>query len=289
MEHDDQSPAVRRLHELGTQPVDPDVAARHRAYLSAATPAPGRSRMRPLLAGTMLAGALLGGTGLAAALPGSLPEQAGSVAREVLAAAQLVDDDDGEDGDKKADQAAKKAARAAAKADGEHGTERFLEGCTVGDPPEPFKGNHGQYVKAHPDDPATPDVNERQVAAESDCGKPLSSLNGDEEAQENEAQENEADELKDELKDETKATGAEKAAEAKAAAEARKAAAEAGEAGRPESPGNSEGPKPPATAGNEQGSENRATERGSSDDAGKAADNRPEGVGPPTSTSTSTP
>jgi hypothetical protein len=277
MEHDDQSPAVRRLHELGTQPVDPDVAARHQAYLSAATPAPGRSRMRPLLAGTMLAGALLGGTGLAAALPGSLPEQAGSVAREVLAAAQLVDD---EDGDKKAEQAAKKAARAAARAEGGPGTERFLEGCTVGDPPEPFKGNHGQYVKAHPDDPATPDVNERQVAAESDCGKPLSSLNGDDESEANEA---------DEPKDETRATGADKAAEAKAAAEARKDAAEGGEAGRPESPGNSEGPKPPATADNEQGSENRATERGSSGDAGKAAENRPEGVGPPTSTSTSTP
>lgn len=277
MEHDDQSPAVRRLHELGTQPVDADVAARHQAYLSAATPMPGRSRMRPLLAGTMLAGALLGGTGLAAALPGSLPEQAGSVAREVLAAAQLVDD---EDGDKKAEKVARKAARAAAKAHGGYGTERFLEGCTVGDPAEPFTGNHGQYVKAHPDDPATPDVNERQVAAESDCGKPLSSLNGDEEAQENEA---------DEPKDETRATGAEKAAEAKAAAEARKDAAQSGEAGRPESPGNSEGPKPPATAENEQGSENRATERGSSDDAGKAAESRPEGVGPPTSTSTSTP
>jgi hypothetical protein len=276
MEPDDRSDAARRLHELGTHSVDPDVAARHQAYLSAATPTAGRSRMRPLLAGTMLAGALLGGTGLAAALPGSLPEQAGSVAREVLAAAQLVDD---EDGDKKAENAAKKAARAAAKANGEHGTARFLEGCTVGDPAEPFKGNHGQYVKAHPDDPATADVNERQVAAESDCGKPLTSLDGDDEAQENEA---------DEPKDENKVTGAEKAAEAKAAAEARKAAAEGGEAGRPESPGNSEGTKPPATAENEQGSENRATERGSSDDAGTSAESRPEGVGPPTST-TSTP
>ena len=279
MELDDQSEAVRRLHELGTHSVDPDVAARHEAYLSAAAPAPGRSRMRPLLAGTMLAGALLGGTGLAAALPGSLPEQAGSVAREVLAAAQLVDD---ENGDKKAENAAKKAARAAAKANGEHGTARFLEGCTVGDPATPFKGNHGQYVKAHPDDPATAHVNEREVAAESDCGKPLSSLNGDE-------NENEADEPKDE----NKATGAEKAADAKAdakaAAEARKAAAEGGEAGRPESPGNSEGTKPPATAENEQGSENRATERGSSDDAGSSTENRPEGAGPPTTTSTSTP
>ena len=277
MEHDDHSHAVRRLHELGTQVVDPDLAARHQACLSAAAPAPGRGRMRPLLAGTMLAGALLGGTGLAAALPGSLPEQAGSVAREVLAAAQLVDEDDG---DKKAEQAARKAARAAAKAEGGPGTERFLEGCTVGDPAEPFEGNHGQYVKAHPDDPATADVNERQVAAESDCGKPLSSLNGDaDEAGENEAEE---------PKDETRATGADKAAEAKAAAEARKEAAGAGQAGRPESPGNSEGPKPPATAENEQGSENRATERGSSDEAGSASENRPEGVGPPTSTSTST-
>ena len=275
MELDDQSDAVRRLHELGTHSVDPDVAARHEAYLSAVTPTPGRSRMRPLLAGTMLAGALLGGTGLAAALPGSLPEQAGSVAREVLAAAQLVDD---EDGDKKAEQAAKKAARSAAKANGEHGTARFLEGCTVGDPAEPFKGNHGQYVKAHPDDPATADVNERQVAAESDCGKPLSSLNGDD---------NEAE--ADEPKDENKATGAEKAAEAKAAAEARKAAAEGAEAGRPESPGNSEGPKPPTTAVNEQGTENRATEAGNSDEAGSSAENRPEGVGPPMSTTTSTP
>lgn len=269
MELDDQSPTVRRLHALGTQPVDPEVAARHEAYLAAATPAPGRSRMRPLLAGTMLAGALLGGTGLAAALPGSLPEQAGSVAKEILAAAQLVDDDD------KAAQAAKKAAKAAAKASGQHGTARFLTGCTVGNPPTPFTGNHGQYVKAHPDDPATPDVNERQVAAESDCGKPLSSLAGEESPSSTTTPTTAA------AGEDAKLTGQERAAKAKADAEARKAAAESG---RPDSPGNSEGPKPPETAENEQGSENRATDRGTSGDA--PAENRPEGVGPPTTTTT---
>lgn len=275
MEPDELSPTVHRLHDLGSQPVDPEVAARHEAYLSAAAPAPGRGRMRPLLAGTMLAGALLGGTGLAAALPGSLPEKAGSVAHEVLAAAQLVDDEDGAAKEaRKAAQEARKAAKAANKAAGGLGTERFLEGCTAGTPPAPFTGNHGQYVKAHPDDPATPDVNERQVAAESDCGKPLSSLGG---GDDDEAAENEAGET-----DEAKPTGEDRAAEARAAAEARKAEG-AGGTGRPESPGNSEGTKPPATAGNEQGSENRATERGSSDDAGKSAENRPEGVGPPTS------
>lgn len=270
MELDDQSPTVRRLHALGTQPVDPDVAARHEAYLTAATPLPGRSRMRPLLAGTMLAGALLGGTGLAAALPGSLPKQAGSVAREVLAAAQLVEDDDKADDPAKA---AAKAAKAAAKASGTHGTARFLTGCTVGTPPVAFTGNHGQYVKAHPDDPATADVNERQMAAESDCGKPLSSL-GDEETTATTPTTAAAGE-------DAKLTGEERAAKAKADAEARKA--EAGESGRPDSPGNSEGTKPPETAENEQGSENRATERGSSDDAGNSDESRPEGVGPPTS------
>ena len=276
MELDDQDPTVRRLHALGTQPVDADVAARHQAYLAAATPVPARSRMRPLLAGSLLAGALLGGTGLAAALPGSLPEQAGSVAKAALRAAQVIDD---EDSDKKAEQAKAKAEREAARAErkaaGANGVERFTEGCTVGNPAVPFEGNHGQYVKAHPDDPATADVNERQVAAESDCGKPLASLTGDD-----------GDDADDESTGKAGATGQEKAAEAKAAADARKA--EAGgatpaDAGRPESPGNSEGPKPPATAVNEQGSENRATDRGSSADAGESAENRPEGVGPPTS------
>jgi hypothetical protein len=262
---------ISRLRELGTHPVDPDVAARHQGYMAAATPAaPSRSRMRPLLVGSMLAGALLGGTGLAAALPGSLPEQAGSVAKAALRAVQLADDED--DAATKAEKAKAKAERQAAKANGERGVARFTEGCTTGTPPVPFTGNHGQYVKAHPDDPATAGVNEREVAAASDCGKPLPSIGGtDTEA------------------NESRATGQDRADEAKAEAEARaQARTEAGtgqpaDAGRPESPGNSEGTKPPVTAENQQGSENRATDRGNSEDAGSSAEMRPEGVGPPTS------
>lgn len=275
MELNDYDRTVRRLHALGRQPVDTDVAARHQVYLDAATtPLRPRSRMRPLLAGSLLAGALLGGTGLAAALPGSLPEQAGSVAKGVLRAAQLVDDEDSE---KKAAKAAAKAGPAAAKAQRGTGTARFLQGCTVGTPPVPFTGNHGQYVKAHPDDPATADVNEREVAARSDCGKPLTSLGG-------------AD-ARGAGTDEEKAKGQDRAAEAKTAAEAGKAEATTGQpadAGRPETPGNSEGPKPPATAANEQGSDNRATGRGNSDDAGKSEENRPDGVGPRATTTTTT-
>ena len=268
---------ISRLRELGTHPVDPEVAARHQAYMAAATPAaPPRSRMRPLLVGSMLAGALLGGTGLAAALPGSLPEQAGSVAKAALRAVQLADDED--DPAAKAEKAKAKAERQAAKANGERGVARFTEGCTTGTPPVPFTGNHGQYVKAHPDDPATADVNEREVAAASDCGKPLPSIGG-----------TDTDGTETPTANEPRVTGQDRAEQAKEEAEARaEARTEAGtgqpaDAGRPESPGNSEGTKPPVTAENQQGSENRSTDRGSSEGAGNSAEMRPEGVGPPTS------
>ena len=249
-DHDD---IVRRLRSLGDQPVDPSTAARHTSYLNAAAPLPMRNRRRPAMVGALLAGALLGGTGLAAALPGSLPEQAGSVAKQALAAVNLAKDE------KAADKAAKQAARTAAQAANENSSEsnmkvgRFLAGCTVGTPPVAFSGTHGAYVKAHPDDPATPNVNERQVAAESDCGKPLSSLEG--------ASSSEAD---DKAKEAGENEGSGKPADA----------------GRPDSPGKSEEEHPPADAGNQQGSENRATDHGSSGDAGKADEHRPEGVGP---------
>ena len=274
METHDQDNVVRRLRSLGSHPVEPHVADQHASYLRAATPVAARNRMRPLLAGAMLAGAVLGGTGLAAALPGSLPEQAGSVAKSALAAVNLVDDDD--DGDRGKSAAAKAAkidrdaAKAAADTDGPGSVERFLQGCTTGTPPAAFVGNHGQYVKAHADDPATTDVNERQVAAESDCGKPLDSLT------------DEADDS-----DEEKAA---KAAKAKDAADAAEAAegARPEDAGRPETPGNSEEPHPPATAVKEQGSENRSTETGNSGSAGKSAEHRPEGVSQNTTTTTTT-
>ncbi len=246
------------------------MADQHASYLRAATPAAGRSRMRPLMAGALLAGAVLGGTGLAAALPGSLPEQAGSVAKSALAAVKLVDDDSA--GDKTADKTAKEAAkaakaaeksaaRAAGDADGPGKVVRFLAGCTAGTPPVAFVGNHGQYVKAHPDDPATAGVNERQVAAESDCGKPISALAEDDAATE----------------EEKAAKAADEAAEAEDAENDKPA-----DAGRPESPGKSEEGHPPATAVKERGSENRSTEKGKSGDAGSSADHRPEGVGPTT-------
>lgn len=278
METHDQDNVVRRLRSLGSQPVEPHVADQHASYLRAATPVPSRTRMRPLMAGALLAGAVLGGTGLAAALPGSLPEQASSVAKSALAAVNLVDDDEGDDDAERGNSAAAKAAKAdrdAAKAaddtDGPGSVERFLEGCTTGTPPVAFVGNHGQYVKAHADDPATTDVNERQVAAESDCGKPLGSL---------------AEEADD--SDEEQAAKAAKAKDAADAADAAEGARPEG-AGRPESPGNSEQPHPPATAVKEQGSENRSTETGNSGGAGKSADHRPEGVGRNTTTTTSTP
>ncbi|MGI8685221.1 MAG: hypothetical protein ACR2MO_09070 [Acidimicrobiales bacterium] len=267
METQDQDNVVRRLRSLGTQPVDPGVADQHASYLRAATPVAARSRIRPLMAGALLAGAVLGGTGLAAALPGSLPEQAGSVAKSALAAVKLVDDDSAAEKAAKAEQKAAAKTAKAADTDGPGKVERFLTGCTAGTPPVAFVGNHGQYVKAHPDDPATPDVNERQVAAQSDCGKPVGSL-----------------------ADEADATEEEKAAKATKAKDEADAADEAddtesgkpADAGRPESPGTSEEEHPPATAVKEQGSEHRNTDNGKSGNAGKADEHRPGGVGPTT-------
>lgn len=210
MEHDD---VVRRLSSLGRWPVERHVAERHAALLaSVAAPALPRRRFRPVLAGTLLAGALLGGTGLAAALPGSLPDQAGSVARAALEAVNLADDGRASDPSgttRTADKAGHTGTGAADAApagtdaatdnagtdddaaprgptkDAAHpsagGVTRFNEGCTAGTPPTAFTGNHGQYVRSHRDDPATPDANERQVAAQSECGKPLPAVHGGEE------------------------------------------------------------------------------------------------------------
>lgn len=251
----DHDEIVSRLRSLGHKPVDTGTANRHMSFLGAAEPVPVKTRRRPMMVGALLAGALLGGTGLAAALPGSLPDQASSVAKGALSAVNLADDDHGNSA---AAKAAAKAAKEARAAENENSSEnnlkvgRFLQGCTAGTPPVPFEGTHGQYVKAHPDDPATTDVNERQVAAESDCGKPLSALEGANEA---------ADEK--EAKEENEGSGKPE------------------DAGRPESPGKSEEDHPPAVAENEQGSENRSTDTGKAGDAGEADEHRPEGVGQP--------
>lgn len=181
MEPTQHDPVTRRLHSLGDQPVDPEVAARHRSLMASVPVVSSRSRLRPLMVGSLLAGSLFGGVGLAAAAPG-VPDSASNVAKTVLATVTLgaVDHPDKADKVAKADDAGKdgreaaeaKQARKAAKAQNDpasqHGVTRSTAGCPAG-----FTGNHGQYVSSVEDDPATADVNERQVAAQSECGKPV--------------------------------------------------------------------------------------------------------------------
>ncbi len=179
MEPTQQDHLTRRLRSLGDQPVDPEVVARHRSLMASVPVASSRSRLRPLMVGSLLAGSLLGGIGLAAAAPG-VPDSASDVARNVLATvtggAVNRPDRSGNEVAKAAKERAKAAqqARSEAKAQkhpaGTHGVTRSTEGCPAG-----FTGNHGQYVSSVKDDPATPDVNERQQAAESECGKPVNS------------------------------------------------------------------------------------------------------------------
>jgi hypothetical protein len=158
-----------RLRNLASAPVDDDVAGRHLESLAFAAPAavPMRSRTRMVVAGAVVAGSLLGSATLAGAVTGNLPDRAQDVAHEALAKVG-VDVPKGQA--KKADKA--EAADTEGAEDGEKGVERFLEGCTNPDG-SAFTGNHGQYVKAHPDDEATADVDEREEAARSRCGKPI--------------------------------------------------------------------------------------------------------------------
>lgn len=189
---------TRRLHSLGDQPIDPEVAARHRSLMASVPVASSRSRLRPVMVGSLLAGSLFGGMGLAAAAPG-VPDSASNVAKTVLATVTLgavdhPEDDKGDKGDKadsadtadtadRADDASEVAREAAEKAEeatdgaatngqddpaGPHGVARSTTGCPAG-----FTGNHGEYVSSIEDDPATADVDERQVAAQSECGKPV--------------------------------------------------------------------------------------------------------------------
>lgn len=244
MENNDQE-IVSRLRALGEQPIDPGLAARHTSFLAAASPVAARTRRRPAVTAAFVAGVLLGGTGLAAAVPGPLPTQATSVAKSALKAVQLADDEPKDPA---------KAARAAAKAAGGKGggVARYSGPECTGMPAGPY--NHGQYVKAHPDDPATLDRNERQEAAESRCGKPMHAGDG---------------------------AGAEDKDKGKSGENKPEDAGKPAETGRPESPGNSETSHPPATAEKEQGTGNRSTDAGNAGEAGKAEENRPEGVGPP--------
>lgn len=162
-----------RLRNLASAPVDDEVAERHLGALAFAVPAaaPVRSRSRMVVAGALVAGSLLGSATLASAVTGNLPDAAQDVVHSALAKV-------GVDVPKGQAKKAEKAGTSGADADSDKGVERFLDGCTNPDG-SAFEGNHGQYVKAHPDDKATADVNERQMAAESRCGKPIQAGTGD--------------------------------------------------------------------------------------------------------------
>jgi hypothetical protein len=164
---------IRRLRAMGSQSVDPVVAARHAALMNSVSReavAP-RRRLRPVVVGGLVAGTLFGSMGLAGALTGSVPPPA----RAVLQTVGLMDDaDDGDDKPRKVEPAAPKVETPKAPpvevsgpegqvAPGEQGVERV--------PCENFTGTHGQWVQARPDDPAT-EVNERSQAAHDDCGMP---------------------------------------------------------------------------------------------------------------------
>jgi hypothetical protein len=165
MDSFDADPAVSRLRSLASHPIDAAVARDHlQAMASVPFVAPVRSRFRMAMAGSLMAGALVGGAGIAAAATGHLPETAQAVAHD--ATLGLVPDGPRH---KAAD------ARENSRSGEDHGTARFVRGCTNPDG-SAFTGNHGAYVKAHPDDPRTADVNEREVAAQSDCGKPQVSV-----------------------------------------------------------------------------------------------------------------
>jgi hypothetical protein len=132
-EHED---LVRRLQALGTEPLSPATA--HGALARAMSTSPLRSRragLRMKVAAATAGCVLFGSAGLAAA--GTLPTSVQDAAHKALGAV------------------------------GVHvpvGTERFNDPALC--PGGPYK-NHGQYVKAHPDDPK---------AAHSPCGKPLQSV-----------------------------------------------------------------------------------------------------------------
>lgn len=128
-----------RLRNMGQQPIDPATQSAHlTALASTRTVSPLRHKLQ--VAGALLAGLLIGGTGLAAA--GALPDTAQQAAHTTLARVGL------------------KVPK---------GHDRVTEGCDTDANGDPYK-NHGQYVKAHKDDPD---------ASKSDCGKPKVSVHDD--------------------------------------------------------------------------------------------------------------
>jgi hypothetical protein len=127
-----------RLHELGAASIDPAVASVHLGAMAGVAPGRAGWATKLRVAAAFFAGLLIGGSGLAAA--NALPSSAQSVAHATLAKVGV---------------------------NVPSGHDRVTEGCGTDSNGQPFK-NHGQYVKAHPED--------RAAAAASDCGKPKKSV-----------------------------------------------------------------------------------------------------------------
>lgn len=141
---DEEQQLTDRLRELGRQPLDPDVRAETLARMAtadvgptdAASPVRARRWSRPAVAAAALVASLFGGLGLASA--GALPAGVQDKAESLLDHVGI---------------------------DVPPGHMRYHDPAAC--PGGPYK-NHGEYVRAHKDDPN---------AGPSPCGKPLHSLN----------------------------------------------------------------------------------------------------------------
>ena len=165
---DPQSPVTARLRAMGSQPVDPSTMSEH---LTAIASAPSSRkwfsvlRQRAAVAGALLAGLALGTTGAATAgVLGPLQSIAHTAAAHVGAEGVVPDSSDHGGNTKSTDNTV------------DAGVVRF-RGDATNPCPTPTAGatykNHGQYVKLFQDASEA----DRQKAAESDCGKPLSAVN----------------------------------------------------------------------------------------------------------------
>jgi diguanylate cyclase (GGDEF)-like protein len=137
----------------------------------------GRQRREPRLltsfrlAAALMAGALLGAASVSGAT-GTLPDAAQDIVHTALDKVGVRVPPGTPAGPSAGPEAGTKdGARSAVRFIGDETTS-----CTNPDG-TPFRGTHGEYVAAHPDDPRTP-VNERELAARSPCGKPVTAVAG---------------------------------------------------------------------------------------------------------------
>ena len=118
---DDEDDLIRRLHTLGTQPLEPAVSAKTLAAMRDAQRASVRRGTRFKVALAALAGFFVGGLGLASA--GALPADVQDAAQSVLERVGV---------------------------NVPPGHERYNDPAVC--PGGPYR-NHGDYVRQHPDDP----------------------------------------------------------------------------------------------------------------------------------------